>query len=849
MGPTALRIALFGRVRASRGDTEIPLGPHQQRAVLALLALASGDPIPIDEIIDIFWTQPPPTAVNTLRTYVKRLRAVLEPGRRSRSPSRVLPTVGTGYALCVDVQDVDVLRFRVLAEQARGARARGAHPELMRVCREALALYHAAPCADLPVLAGSPRLAVLNSQRQALVGWLLDAAIAVDRVLEALPLVQEAAVAQPLDELAQARLMHAYCAVGRRADGFAVYDATRRLLADALGVDPGEQLRAAYADLLRDAVSPQSHAPAAQTRPGDLAEAVAALPAGGIVNLVGPIGCGKSTLLADLGLPVADLAAVEPGWPVVVDPGGSVVAIDHADGPAAVTAVCRAWERSPAGRVLVVASRRPLRCLPTWPGTPTVTVPVTPWSTPRIAELARAFGVAGPAGINAVVRLSGGIPLIADRICRALLRGAPADVDGALVDGAAAEVLDRARRENPALGGLLARLALIGQGNEEQLDPGEFAVLNAGSLVTAGPGGLAVIEPYRSILEAAHRWRRPAAHRRIVRSAVRHRLGLLAVAGDDAARADLAEQSLWLTGNAAIREALFPVREPTIRVRRSTAADAEDVLRLTRRWAERGELDSRRCERVVGRWLAADPEGFQLAVDRDGTTMGTVATVAVAERTIDTMEPLLQAHSDRLAGEGGIFVGMAFCADAVGHAALLRSVLREGMASGKVTVVTFWPDYQRLSRALDFEFRGETRAEAFGCGSPLEVHTRSLLPAGLHDWLRKLTALGLGPTAPDPVALHVRHALSQLGSPRALAASPLVPLVGSDGTDLRERLQTGIETLAVSDDPAQARAGVLLLTCYLKAKGHAATARELGLSRATYYRRLRASIAALADQL
>lgn len=90
----------------------------------------------------------------------------------------------------------------------------------------------------------------------------------------------------------------------------------------------------------------------------------------------------------------------------------------------------------------------------------------------------------------------------------------------------------------------------------------------------------------------------------------------------------------------------------------------------------------------------------------------------------------------------------------------------------------------------------------------------------------------------------VRAALDDLGTPEALARSPLarLPVIsrnGSAANDLRELLVDVISELAVSASPREAEAGRLLLDYYIKKVGsHEVIMERIHLSRPTYYRRL-----------
>ncbi|TCB93397.1 tetratricopeptide repeat protein [Micromonospora zingiberis] len=268
-----LRLNVLGRVRLWRGTTELPTGPPQRRAVLGLLALAEGQPVGRDELVDALWpTDAPSSGTNVIQTHVKHLRQVLEPGRPTRAASHLLPSVGTGYRLAPDPITIDVLRFRRLVAEARTARGDDDQTRVWQVTGEVLRLWQP-PLADVPVLAGHPRTASLTAEAQLVLSWRVDAAIRAGRAEEVLALVHERAESRPLDEQAQAQLMRCFVALGRRADAFAVFDLTRKRLAAELGVDPGSVLTDAHQDLLAPhrpaivAYQPAEAAPVADPAP------------------------------------------------------------------------------------------------------------------------------------------------------------------------------------------------------------------------------------------------------------------------------------------------------------------------------------------------------------------------------------------------------------------------------------------------------------------------------------------------------------------------------------------------------------------------------------------------------
>ncbi|WP_434443943.1 BTAD domain-containing putative transcriptional regulator [Lentzea sp. E54] len=253
MAVRSVRIQVLGPTRAWHGRAEIPLGPPARRAVLGLLVLAEGEAVATAGLVDALWgDRPPRSAVNVLQTHVKHLRRLLEPGRTSRSGSEVLPFANGGYALNPDAAEIDLLVFHRLVAEANELHRSDETERGAAVLGEALRLWRGRPLADTPLLATHPKVVALVAKRREVLARYGDAMIAIGAAAGVLPDVAEAAADQPLDEPAQARLIRAYHAAGHRAKAFEVYQEVRTRLVEELGVDPGPELRAAHATLLRD---------------------------------------------------------------------------------------------------------------------------------------------------------------------------------------------------------------------------------------------------------------------------------------------------------------------------------------------------------------------------------------------------------------------------------------------------------------------------------------------------------------------------------------------------------------------------------------------------------------------
>ncbi|WP_333777501.1 AfsR/SARP family transcriptional regulator [Streptomyces sp. IBSBF 3136] len=264
-----LRFDVLGPLRVTRGETELDLGFPQQRALLALLLVHAGRPVRMAELVDVLWPGPPPaSAPNVVRRYVGALRRLLEPGLPPRAPGRRLPGRTGGYLLRADTDEVDLLRFRDLAQRGMRAAATGRPETAVRHFAAALPLWRGPVATGVPAatrehlhFTAVERELVRTAQMAA------DAALLCGRPEEVLPTLRRAAALEPLDEPLHARLVLSLAAAGLQAEALAAYDGVRRDLAAQLGVPPGPELAAAHARVLRQQVPAAGHRSAPKTPP------------------------------------------------------------------------------------------------------------------------------------------------------------------------------------------------------------------------------------------------------------------------------------------------------------------------------------------------------------------------------------------------------------------------------------------------------------------------------------------------------------------------------------------------------------------------------------------------------
>ncbi|HEY7208027.1 MAG TPA: BTAD domain-containing putative transcriptional regulator [Gaiellaceae bacterium] len=216
---------------------EARLTARRHRALVAVLLLRRGKPVPAESLIAALWgDEAPATAASVLRLYVSQVRRLLPAGRLARSRG--------GYALVVEPGELDVDVFERLL--ARGAKAAAAanHELAAALYGEALALWRGPALADLV----DEPFAQLEAGRldelrlQAIELW-AAAALELARSAEVLPELQRVVAEHPLREGPRRLLMLALYRADRQAEALAVYRDGRRHLVDELGLEPSDELR------------------------------------------------------------------------------------------------------------------------------------------------------------------------------------------------------------------------------------------------------------------------------------------------------------------------------------------------------------------------------------------------------------------------------------------------------------------------------------------------------------------------------------------------------------------------------------------------------------------------------
>jgi len=248
-------IRLLGPLELLVEGESRPLGSPKQKAVLAILALASGRVVSTDRLVEELWgDNAPGSSVSTLQVYISRIRAAVtwraEP---ADEPTLRVLRRPPGYALETADDVLDTRRFQRL--MAGAAERLTENPEwAKRQLDAALALHTGHPLSDL--------IDQLGPASSAEVERLSEMVLAAQELrLEAMVLLGQAgAVAQeaalltsqhPLRESLRGIHILALYRAGRQVEALESYATIRRDLSDELGVDPTPALRRLHAQVLR----------------------------------------------------------------------------------------------------------------------------------------------------------------------------------------------------------------------------------------------------------------------------------------------------------------------------------------------------------------------------------------------------------------------------------------------------------------------------------------------------------------------------------------------------------------------------------------------------------------------
>jgi DNA-binding SARP family transcriptional activator len=374
----APRIAVLGPVACGPPGQLRPLGGRPGRVLIALAAASR--PCSLEALADAVWgADRPPSyrpALHVHLGHVRRVLAELDGGAGVlRSPD--------GYALATGACELDASLATDLLDEAHAREADDPAAGLTLV-DAALALWRGTPFAsEGEVIAPSARHHLEAVHRDA-VELRVELLLLAGEARSAEAAANDAVESEPLREHRWGQLLRARYLAGRTADALATYQDARRALVEALGIEPGPELRDLEAAVLthdvarlRLPVPPPETLPPLPTPSGELVgrdeelrRAATTIASTRRLVVLGPPGVGKSRFAVELARLVDDDGAwvdVATGVDAtaVLDwarrhPDGVVVADGAEHDLGAVTDLVGALARSAPGVSVLATSRKPV---------------------------------------------------------------------------------------------------------------------------------------------------------------------------------------------------------------------------------------------------------------------------------------------------------------------------------------------------------------------------------------------------------------------------------------------------------------------------------------------------------
>lgn len=309
--PTSARlwVGVLGPLEVWVDGEEASLRPAQRR-LLSILLLEPGREFRTGRLIELMWGDHPPRAArNTLQVHVS--------GLRKTAP--LVASTPRGYRIDLAACDVDLVAFEDQAEAARAQEdeAWGAAREM---AMQALALWRGDPFAELEDDAFALATRVrLEEVQTSLVESLAEAHLALGRNDVVLADMRALSEREPLRERPVRLLMHALYRSGRQSEALRLFQAFRRRLGEATGLEPGEALRSLEERILLQsptlgvAMTPTTphNLPAVGTsfigREDELDAVLEMIGQHRVVTIAGGPGAGKSRLGVEAGRAALDL--------------------------------------------------------------------------------------------------------------------------------------------------------------------------------------------------------------------------------------------------------------------------------------------------------------------------------------------------------------------------------------------------------------------------------------------------------------------------------------------------------------------------------------------------------------
>jgi DNA-binding SARP family transcriptional activator len=242
-----ISFAVLGPIEVySPGGGRCALGGTKAERLLAVLLLEANHVVPVHRLISAIWDEEPPnTAAHQVRKTVAELRKRLPAG------DMLLITDGPGYRINPEREQVDLLRFRFLLEQARRLESDGQNTGAVECLQQALALWRGEVLAGTGGFVIEAAAETLREEHDNALERLYSLRLSLGEAETTLPELRDATARHPYRERLRGLLMLALYRCGRQAEALSEFENTRKLLAREMGIAPGPELCNLHEAILR----------------------------------------------------------------------------------------------------------------------------------------------------------------------------------------------------------------------------------------------------------------------------------------------------------------------------------------------------------------------------------------------------------------------------------------------------------------------------------------------------------------------------------------------------------------------------------------------------------------------
>jgi DNA-binding SARP family transcriptional activator/pimeloyl-ACP methyl ester carboxylesterase len=239
-----VRFAVLGTLEVWDDEVPVAIPARMERLLLTVLLTNAGSFVATDVLVEQLWGDDAPrSAVKTLQTYVLHLRRFLGPRLR---------TEPAGYRLCLGDNECDLETFGRKISDGRLELARGRPADAARLLGDALARWRGRPFAEFSDhKALDVEATRLDDLRLAASEDWVEARLDAGEFRGVASELEVLVAANPFRERLWSLLVRSLYLSGRQADALQAYRRARNLLLDELGIEPGPELRATEAAVLR----------------------------------------------------------------------------------------------------------------------------------------------------------------------------------------------------------------------------------------------------------------------------------------------------------------------------------------------------------------------------------------------------------------------------------------------------------------------------------------------------------------------------------------------------------------------------------------------------------------------